>query len=98
MVVAAMLTVLRYWAYTPDDGFIHLTFTRNLASTGTFAFSSGVPVNGSTSPLWNLIAAIPVALGASPLIAIKVIGFAFTVATVALASRLMFQVAGPTAG
>ncbi len=49
VVVAAMLTALGYWSYTPDDGFIHLTFTRNLVATGTFAFSSGIPVNGSTS-------------------------------------------------
>lgn len=98
IVVAVCLTALGYWAYTPDDGFIHLTFTRNLAETGTFAFSRGIPVNGSTSPLWNIVGALAVACGASPLIAIKVLGYGFTVATVALASWLMFRLGGPAAG
>ena len=37
-----------------DDSFIHLHFARNLAEGRGFAYNPGVPVSGSTAPLWTL--------------------------------------------
>jgi hypothetical protein len=37
-----------------DDSWIHLHFARNLAEGRGFAYNPGVPVSGSTAPLWTL--------------------------------------------
>jgi hypothetical protein len=53
-----------------DDSWIHLHFARNLASGAGFSYNPGVPVAGSTAPLWTLLLAAAVAvLGASPAVA-----------------------------
>jgi hypothetical protein len=36
-----------------DDSWIHLTYARNLALRGEWAFLPGVPSAGSTAPLWS---------------------------------------------
>src|SRR5262249_56043145 len=40
-----------------DDSWIHLHFARNLAEGRGFAYNPGVPVAGSTAPLWTLLLA-----------------------------------------
>ncbi|PYM81500.1 MAG: hypothetical protein DME13_20130, partial [Candidatus Rokuibacteriota bacterium] len=40
-----------------DDSWIHLHFARNLAEGTGFAYNPGVPVAGSTAPLWTLLLA-----------------------------------------
>ena len=46
-----------------DDAWIHQTYGRNLAQTGTWSFVAGVPSGGSTSPLYTLLLALGYALG-----------------------------------
>ncbi len=41
-----------------DDSWIHLTYARNLALFGQWAFQLGHPSAGSTAPLWTLLLAI----------------------------------------
>jgi hypothetical protein len=41
-----------------DDSWIHLTYARNLALRGEWAFIPGVPSAGSTAPLWSALLAI----------------------------------------
>src|SRR5258708_7316381 len=41
-----------------DDSWIHLTYARNLALFGQWAFQLGHPSAGSTSPLWTFLLAI----------------------------------------
>jgi hypothetical protein len=63
-----------------DDSWIHLHFARNLAEGAGFSYNPGVPVAGSTAPLWTLLlatAAVP--FGAS-LATAKALGVATTVA------------------
>ena len=38
-----------------DDSWIHLHFARNLAGGAGFSYNPGVPVAGSTAPLWTLL-------------------------------------------
>ncbi|RJP33380.1 MAG: hypothetical protein C4547_12405 [Phycisphaerales bacterium] len=40
-----------------DDGWIHLTFARNLAETGRLTYGDGVWTPGSTAPLWTVLLA-----------------------------------------
>src|SRR5512146_1014558 len=41
-----------------DDSWIHLTYARNLAQRGEWAFQPGQLSAGSTAPLWTLLLAI----------------------------------------
>jgi len=41
-----------------DDAWIHQTYARNLAQTGTWSFIPGKVSGGSTSPLWTILLAL----------------------------------------
>jgi arabinofuranosyltransferase len=75
-------------AFPLDDSWIHMQFARNLAEGHGFAYNPGVPVSGSTAPLWTLLlgGAFTV-LGAHPILA-KALGLALTLGTAWLAGRL----------
>ena len=70
-----------------DDSWIHLHFARNLAEGAGFAYNPGVPVAGSTAPLWTLLlAAVARAAGASMIMA-KTLGVAIAAAAALLLRR-----------
>lgn len=63
-----------------DDAWIHLHFARNLAEGAGFSYNPGVPVAGSTAPLWTLLlAAAGLLLGVSVPVA-QALGVATTLA------------------
>ncbi|HET8578338.1 MAG TPA: hypothetical protein VFO18_14675 [Methylomirabilota bacterium] len=71
-----------------DDPWIHFQFARNLAEGHGFAYNPGVPVAGSTAPLWTVLLAAAFALfGSHPALA-KGIGIAAALGTALLARRL----------
>lgn len=71
-----------------DDPWIHLQFARNLAEGHGFAYNPGVPVTGSTAPLWTLVLAGAFALlGPHPFLA-KVGGMAAALGTALVARGL----------
>ena len=75
-------------AFPLDDSWIHMQFARNLAEGHGFAYNPGVPVSGSTAPLWTLaLGGIFALLGAHPSIA-KALGLAAALATAWLAGWL----------
>ncbi len=49
-----------------DNSWIHQTYARNLALHGEWAFRTGFPSAGSTSPLWSALLAIGFLLRLSP--------------------------------
>lgn len=51
-----------------DDSWIHQTYARNLAMNGEWAFRTGIPSAGSTSPLWSALLALGFLLKLSPYI------------------------------
>ncbi len=51
-----------------DDSWIHQTYARNFALHGEWAFRSGIPSAGSTSPLWSALLALGFLLRLSPYI------------------------------
>jgi hypothetical protein len=70
-----------------DDSWIHLHFARNLAEGAGFSFNPGVPVAGSTAPLWTLLlGAGSFAFGAS-LVTAKLLGIAAAVAAAIVTRR-----------
>lgn len=51
-----------------DDSWIHLTYARNLAEHGEWAFRLGQRSAGSTAPLWTILLALGFLLGLGPYI------------------------------
>jgi arabinofuranosyltransferase len=69
-----------------DDSWIHLHFARNLAEGAGFSYNPGVPVSGSTAPLWTLLLAGAVALWGASVTTAKALGV-----TCALAAALVVR-------
>lgn len=51
-----------------DDSWIHLTYARNLAVFGEWAFQPGIPSAGSTAPLWTALLSIGFLIKLAPYI------------------------------
>jgi hypothetical protein len=68
-----------------DDSWIHLTYARNLALRGEWAFLPGVPSAGSTSPLWSALLAIGFLLRLAPYVWSYLLGGFFLFALAAFA-------------
>ena len=71
-----------------DDSWIHLQFARNLAEGAGFAYNPGVPVAGSTAPLWTLLLGAAVRVGGAQLWVAKLLGIACTLVAALLTRRL----------
>jgi len=75
-------------AFPLDDSWIHMQFARNLAEGRGFAYNPGVPVSGSTAPLWTLLlGGTFTVLGPHPVLA-KALGLILALATAWLAGSL----------
>jgi hypothetical protein len=71
-----------------DDSWIHLQFARNLAEGAGFAYNPGVPVAGSTAPLWTLLlGGVFAVAGSHPLLA-KAVGAVAALGAALLAGTL----------
>lgn len=71
-----------------DDSWIHLHFARNLAEGRGFAYNPGVPVSGSTAPLWTLaLGAVFALFGSHPSLA-KALGCLAALGAAWLSGRL----------
>lgn len=68
-----------------DDSWIHLTYARNLALRGEWAFQPGVPSAGSTAPLWSALLALGFFLRLAPYFWTYFLGWIFLFALAALA-------------
>ena len=80
-----------------DDSWIHFQFARNVAEGHGFAYNPGVPVSGSTAPLWTLLlAGLFKAGGAYPAWA-KAAGVAAALGAAWLARRLCLTWTGDAA-
>jgi arabinofuranosyltransferase len=77
-----------------DDAWIHLQFARNLAEGHGYSFNPGIPSSGSTAPLWTLLLAVPLALGAGPVDAGIALGQVFFWLTALAAYVLTLRVTG----
>jgi hypothetical protein len=73
--IAALVVVLFYLivsfvtfglGFPLDDAWIHLTYARNLAEHGEWAFRLGEQSAGSTSPLWTALLSIGFLIGLAP--------------------------------
>ena len=75
------------WGFPLDDSWIHLHFARNLAEGAGFSYNPGVPVAGSTAPLWTLLLAAGAVIAGPSLALGKALGVTATVAAGVLTRR-----------
>ena len=72
LLIAAVYLIVSRFTYAIgfplDDSWIHQTYARNLALNGEWAFRTGLPSAGSTSPLWSALLAIGFLLKLAPYI------------------------------
>ncbi len=76
-----------------DDSWIYLTYARNLAWRGEWAFLPGQPSAGSTAPLWSALLALGFLLGLAPYVWTYLLGgialFALAITAEQTARRLL---------
>src|SRR5882762_9098653 len=70
-----------------DDSWIHLQFARNLAAGAGFSYNPGVPVAGSTAPLWTLLLGAGAGVASASLAMAKVVGIVATVGAALVTRR-----------
>jgi hypothetical protein len=63
-----------------DDSWIHLHFARNIAEGAGFSYNPGVPVAGSTAPLWTLLLGAAFAIAGPSVAVVKALGVIATLA------------------
>jgi arabinofuranosyltransferase len=82
-----------------DDSWIHLHFARNIAEGAGFAYNPGVPMAGSTAPLWTLLLALGATLVGASVGLAKSLGIAATILTALILRRaaLAFGASSPVA-
>src|SRR5689334_25380811 len=83
--LAALIAVLFYLitsevifriGFPLDDSWIHLTYARNLAEHGEWAFRLGERSAGSTAPLWTVLLSIGFLIGLAPFVWTFLLGWA----------------------
>ena len=70
------------YGFPLDDSWIHAQFARNLALGNGFSYNPGVPISGSTAPLWTLLTAAGYLITGDPVLTGKFIGVLFLGLTV----------------
>src|SRR5215208_19476 len=95
--VAALLAVLFYLIFSAvifrigfplDDSWIHLTYARNLAEHGQWAFRLGERSAGSTAPLWTVLLSIGFLIGLAPYVWTYLLGWAVLTILAVYAEKL----------
>lgn len=76
-----------------DDAYIHLTYARNLAGTGTFCFNPGEASLGTSSPLWVLLIAPIYWIGCDVYRAIQVLNLILFLGLCLLVVRVVDRIA-----
>ncbi|MBD3368287.1 MAG: hypothetical protein GF405_09000 [Candidatus Eisenbacteria bacterium] len=70
-------TIAGAFGFPLDDSWIHAQFARNLALGHGFSYNPGVPVSGSTAPLWTLLTASGYLITGASVLTAKLLGVVF---------------------
>ena len=94
----ALVSYFTFSDFLFEDSYITLRYATNLAAGRGLVFQSGEAVLGTSSPLWAMLLALPIALGAEPEIVLD-IGFCASLAGLGYSGgRLLLRLATPRAG
>lgn len=58
-----IFSVIQKYEYSPDDTFIYLKYSQNIANGNNFSFNKGEPSFGITGSFWALLNVIPCLIG-----------------------------------
>ncbi len=58
-----IFSVIQKYEYSPDDTFIYLKYSQNIANGNNFSFNKGEPSFGVTGSFWALLNVIPFLIG-----------------------------------
>ncbi len=75
------LQIINFYDFTVDDAYISFRYSQNLADGNGFVFNINERVEGYTNFLWVVILSIFIKLGASPIVASKMLGIIFAYLT-----------------
>src|SRR5919198_86374 len=98
--VAALIAVLFYLivselifriGFPLDDSWIHLTYARNFAEHGQWAFRLGERSAGSTAPLWTVLLSVGFLVGLAPYVWTYLLGWAILTMLAVYAENLARQ-------
>lgn len=79
------------WGFPLDDSWIHCQYARNLATGRGFVYNPGdPPSNGSTAPLWTLLAAAAYRLTGEFPVTLKVVGILLAVGSALLTAYIIW--------
>lgn len=99
--VAVLGAIVSYFTFADflfEDAYITLRYATNLAAGRGFVFQPGEWVFGTSAPLWAMLLALPIAVGAKPEVVLDV-GFCASLAGLAYAGgRLLHRLGAPRAG
>jgi len=104
LAVAALIAVLFYLmvsalifriGFPLDDSWIHLTYARNFAEHGEWAYRLGERSAGSTSPLWTVLLAIGFLLRLAPYIWTYFLGWVVLTLLAIHAEKVVRNLVGP---
>jgi hypothetical protein len=73
-----------------DDAWIHCQFARNLARGNGMSYNPGVPVSGSTAPLWTILLAASYLVIPNFILTAKVMSLALYVFSCVLVFKILF--------
>ena len=82
-------TIAGAFGFPLDDAWIHAQFARNLALGHGFSYNPGVPVSGSTAPLWTLLTAAGYLVTGASVLTGKLLGVMFLGLSVGFAYALV---------
>jgi hypothetical protein len=85
-------TIAGAFGFPLDDAWIHAQFARNLALGHGFSYNPGVPVSGSTAPLWTLITATGYLITGASVLTSKLLGVVFLGLSVGFAYTLVHRI------
>jgi len=87
------LNISYYWPQTIDDAFITYRYSYNLVHGHGLSYNPGGEwVEGFTNPTWMLLHTIPIALGLSPVLFSKILGFLCGLGTLIILRQFIVQI------
>lgn len=97
-VLGAVISYFTFSEFLFEDSYITLRYATHLAAGQGFVFQPGEQVFGTSTPLWAMLLAVPIALGLEPEVVLDV-GFCASLAGLSYAGgRLLQRLGAPRAG
>ena len=82
--------VVQKYEYSPDDTFIYLKYSQNIANGNNFSFNKDEPSYGVTGPLWVFLNVIPFIIGVNAFWFAKLLDLSFIICSFIIFYKLTY--------